>query len=180
MKLQSAISNFLFFKEEKRTHYVQIEKRLEELHPQAKGIITYPQLVTCFEELYGQRELAEKEVKNIFAQTVTPSKTKKLEEVRFDYGLLLKAAIDRLEYDITNNKLKNAFELFDMDGNGTISLEEIQYLLSGITGTLDRSHSTQDVVEVVVNKFGCASDGELHFTHFKQIMYSLFLYSRTY
>lgn len=62
MKLQSAISNFLFYKEEKRTHYVQIEKRLEALYPDSKGIITYPQLVGVFEELFGQRELAEKEV----------------------------------------------------------------------------------------------------------------------
>lgn len=47
-----------------------------------------------------------------------------------------------------------------MDGNGTISLEEIQYLLSGITGTIDRSDK-EDMVEMVVSKFGNATDGEL-------------------
>jgi transcription antitermination factor NusG len=52
-------------------------------------------------------------------------------------------------------------------------------LLSGITGTIDRTDK-EDMIEVVVNKFGCATEGELQFNHFKQIMYSLFLYSRTY
>jgi Ca2+-binding EF-hand superfamily protein len=52
-------------------------------------------------------------------------KGKNIKDFKFHYGILLKEAVDRLEYDITNNKLKNAFMLFDMDGNGTISLEEI-------------------------------------------------------
>lgn len=44
--------------------------------------------------------------------------------------------IKTLEYELTNRKLKYAFRLFDSEGNGSISIEEMQFLLSGILETV--------------------------------------------
>ncbi len=95
--------------------------------------------------------------------------------MNIDYRVMLKTALDKLEYEITNNKLMKAFQLFDMDGNGSISMEEIQYLLSGVTGSIEGYGSAINfyqggldvMVESVVSKFGAATDGELNFSHFK-------------
>ena len=121
--------------------------------------------------------MAVKEVQSILKSTISPKSCSSLRphDIKIDFKLLLKVALEKLEYEITNNKLMKAFQLFDMDGNGSISMEEIQYLLSGVTGSIDGYGSSISsyqggidvMVESVVSKFGAASDGELNFNHFK-------------
>lgn len=47
-----------------------------------------------------------------------------------DYRDFLKANLETY-YEVTDQKLKAAFNLFDIDGSGGITVEEIQYLLGG-------------------------------------------------
>lgn len=47
-----------------------------------------------------------------------------------DYNKFLKVNVV-LEHQLTDQKLKSAFHLFDLDGDGTITMQEIQYLLGG-------------------------------------------------
>jgi Ca2+-binding EF-hand superfamily protein len=70
--------------------------------------------------------------------------------------------------------LRAAFILFDLDGNGTISFEEIQYLLSGITGTIDQTKQ-DEIIEMLGKSVGQNSEGELRFEQFKKLMYDFFL-----
>ena len=86
---------------------------------------------------------------------------------------MFELGINNLEYDITNQKLMSAFQLFDMDGNGTISLAEIQYLLSGIVGSID-CQNKEDMIRKIEEKIS-EFQGELDFVQFKIIMYTLFL-----
>lgn len=93
-----------------------------------------------------------------------------------DYTKLLGRALEVMEFEITNTQLLSAFHLFDMDGNGSISLEEIQYLLSGVAGTIDNK-GKDDMIGEAVAMFCDDIEGEVQFKHFKQIMYSLFLHN---
>jgi Ca2+-binding EF-hand superfamily protein len=70
--------------------------------------------------------------------------------------------------------LRAAFILFDLDGNGTISFEEIQYLLSGITGTIDQTKQ-DEIIEMLAKSVGQNNEGELRFEQFKKLMYDFFL-----
>lgn len=54
--------------------------------------------------------------------------SKQIQEI--DYHQFLKANI-KFEHEVTDIKLKAAFNLFDIDGNGSITIDEIQYLLGG-------------------------------------------------
>ena len=70
--------------------------------------------------------------------------------------------------------MRAAFILFDLDGNGTISFEEIQYLLSGITGTIDQTKQ-DEIIEMLAKSVGQNNEGELRFEQFKKLMYDFFL-----
>jgi len=51
-------------------------------------------------------------------------------KAEINYHEFLKANI-KLDHEVTDTKLRAAFNLFDIDGNGSITLDEIQYLLGG-------------------------------------------------
>ena len=81
-------------------------------------------MIDGFKIVYGSDKSAAEEVKRIF-NILPKSYQLNSTTTKFDYKLILKEAIHYLEYQITNERLKAAFILFDLDGNGTISFEEI-------------------------------------------------------
>ena len=85
--------------------------------------------------------------------------------------------MDTLEYDISNEKMLYAFQLFDMDGKGKLSKEEVLQILSGIMGTIENTGEWQGIVEEALWKVSKESDGVIGFQQFKQIMYYIILNS---
>jgi Ca2+-binding EF-hand superfamily protein len=75
----------------------------------------------------------------------------------------------KLEHEVTDTKLRAAFNLFDIDGNGSITIDEIQYLLGG----------QEDVEEKIwvdlIRATDQDGDGEISFEEFKKMMYVMYL-----
>jgi hypothetical protein len=55
--------------------------------------------------------MAVKEVQSILKSTISPKSCSSLRphDIKIDFKLLLKVALEKLEYEITNNKLMKAF-----------------------------------------------------------------------
>jgi len=69
---------------------------------------------------------------------------------------------------MTDAKLKKAFDMFDNDGSGLISAEEIREVL----GLTDNEQMNEKITEIIkqVDENG---DGEISITEFKEMMRKL-------
>lgn len=81
------------------------------------GILSQEELIMGYTKLLGCKEQARREVDRIL------NKLGALDR-EIDYHEFLKANL-KLEHEVTDAKLKAAFNLFDIDGNGSITLDEI-------------------------------------------------------
>ena len=68
---------------------------------------------------------------------------------------------------LQDEKLKAAFDVYDKDGSGAISTDEIKQVL-GVGANINENIWAQIVKEVDVN-----GDGEISFDEFKQMMVQL-------
>lgn len=88
----------------------------------------------------------------------------------FFYDAMVKARLAEQEEgddtsDHAENDLLKAFEVFDLDGDGYITCEELQTVLSRL-GLLDKRKDCKDMIRV----FDDNSDGVLDFQEFKNMM----------
>ena len=65
---------------------------------------------------------------------------------------------------ISNNKLQTAFKMFDKDGGGSISTDEIKQVLS-FGQNLD-----EKVVNQIIEQVDANGDGEISFEEFAEMM----------
>ena len=65
---------------------------------------------------------------------------------------------------LSNNKLQTAFKMFDKDGGGTISVDEIKQVLS-FGQNLD-----EEVVNQIIKQVDENGDGEISYDEFAQMM----------
>ena len=65
---------------------------------------------------------------------------------------------------LSNNKLQSAFKMFDKDGGGTISTDEIKQVLS-FGQNLEES-----VVNQIIKQVDANGDGEISFDEFAEMM----------
>lgn len=65
---------------------------------------------------------------------------------------------------LSNNKLQTAFKMFDKDGGGSISTDEIKQVLS-FGQNLD-----EEVVNQIIKQVDANGDGEISFDEFAQMM----------
>jgi len=61
---------------------------------------------------------------------------------------------------LSNNKLQTAFKMFDKDGGGSISIDEIKQVLS-FGQTLD-----EDVIAQIIKQVDANGDGEISYDEF--------------
>ena len=78
-----------------------------------------------------------------------------------DYTEFIAASLDKNIY-LQENKLYEAFKLFDVDGSGKISKDEIAYIL----GTEKKSKE----IEKLFKKYDTNNDGEIDFKEFVNMM----------
>lgn len=88
-----------------------------------------------------------------------------------DYSEWVVATMDKRKL-LSNEKLEAAFNLFDRDGSGTISANEIKEVL-GVGKNIDEKVWNAIVMEVDGN-----GDGEISFTEFKTMMQKLLIEDR--
>lgn len=83
-----------------------------------------------------------------------------------DYSEWVVATTDKKRL-LSNEKLETAFNLFDKDGSGTISANEVREVL-GVGKNIDEKVWNDIVMEVDAN-----GDGEISFSEFKTMMQKL-------
>jgi len=75
------------------------------------------------------------------------------------------AAAIEMEQLTTDSKLKRAFSLFDSDGSGKISSDEIR----GVLGLTDNDSMNEKIKEII-NQVDDNGDGEISLEEFKAMM----------
>ena len=65
---------------------------------------------------------------------------------------------------LNNNKLQTAFKMFDKDGGGSISIDEIKQVLS-FGQNLD-----DEVINQIIKQVDANGDGEISYDEFAQMM----------
>jgi len=80
-----------------------------------------------------------------------------------DYSEFVVASMNEKNL-LSNNKLQSAFKMFDKDGGGSISTEEIRQVLS-FGQNLEES-----VVNEIIKQVDANGDGEISFDEFAEMM----------
>lgn len=109
---------------------------------------------------YGQyfgRTLGDEEIDEMFAKVDTDGSGE------IEYSEFVVATMNEKNL-LNNNKLQTAFKMFDKDGGGTISIEEIKQVLS-FGQSLEES-----VVNEIIKQVDANGDGEISYDEFAQMM----------
>ncbi|CDW79237.1 protein kinase domain containing protein [Stylonychia lemnae] len=161
-KLQSAVVNYLANKEQNLAMNKELQKIFEQFDVNMDGILSHEELIMGYQKMLGCSRRAQVQVDFILTKIGAKPKSE------IDYHEFLKANI-KLEHEVTDSKLRAAFNLFDIDGNGSITLDEIQYLLGG-------QEDVEDQVWIdLVMTADQDGDGEITFEEFKKMMYVMYL-----
>lgn len=154
-KLQKAvllyIISFFDLKDEKD----ELLKTFKKLDIDHDGQLTKEELLEGYSKMLGKEE-ASKEVERIFS-TLDVNRTGFI-----DFTEFLLATVNHKKL-LSNERLTQVFKMFDKDGSGTISNEEIKDFFAMQDGSL--GFVTELIEEVDSN-----GDGEISFQEFKQMM----------
>merc|ERR1712100_496293 len=122
----------------------------------------------------GDGKLSKDEIKNGYAEFFGKSLTDEQVDDMFakvdadgngeiDYSEFVVATMNEKNL-LSNNKLQSAFKMFDKDGGGSISTDEIKQVLS-FGQNLD-----EDVVNSIIKQVDANGDGEISFDEFAEMM----------
>jgi calcium-dependent protein kinase len=84
-----------------------------------------------------------------------------------DYSEFITASMSRKKL-LSKGNLTEAFNLFDKDGSGTITVEEIKNILGVV------NESTDDIWNQVISEVDADGNGEIDLKEFKEMMIKLF------
>jgi calcium-dependent protein kinase len=154
-KLQQAaltfIVNHLLSKEEKN----ELMELFQSLDTNGDGVLNKEELYEGYKQQMDEDD-ALKEVERIMSEIdIDKSGT-------IDYNEFLIAATNRQKV-LNKDKLEQTFKMFDKDGNGSISLDEIRSILGN-------SFTDQKVLESIVKECDTNGDGEISMSEFKEMM----------
>lgn len=122
------------------------------------GTLSREELIRGFEQLYGtQVEDVEAEVDRIMEQVDTDRSGE------IDYTEFAIATMNRQKL-VSRDHLEAAFRAFDLDGNGTISKDELRTMLGG------NKRYSEEVWEEIVKEVDQNGDGVIDFREFMDMM----------
>ncbi|EWS71123.1 calmodulin-domain kinase (macronuclear) [Tetrahymena thermophila SB210] len=158
-QLQRAAMSFIvshLISEKEKEEFSQTFKQLDE---NGDGQLSKAEIMNGYKKVFG-KNISEEEVNKIFDQIDVN------QSGFIDYTEFITAVIDDSVF-IEDEKLRKAFSLFDKDGDGYITQQEIQNVL-GVGMDFDSETWTKIVAEVDEN-----GDGQVSFEEFKKIMQTL-------
>jgi calcium-dependent protein kinase len=153
-KLQQAaltyIVNHLISKEDKN----ELLELFQQFDKNGDGVLSKEEIMEGYKAYLGEVE-AEKEAERIMNEVdMDQSGT-------IDYNEFILAALNRQKV-LNKEKLEATFKMFDKDGNGKISTDEIKSFLGN---TLDKT-----ALEAIVKEVDANGDGEISLVEFKEMM----------
>jgi len=161
-KLQVAVLTFVASQLSSNQEREALKKVFNSFDKNNDGQLSREELILGYTELLGSKELAEVEVDTILDRVDTNKNG------MIDYTEFIAANIN-LNEAMSNQKLQAAFNLFDIDGNGQITMDEIKKVFAG-------NDQTDDLVwQEVIDEADVDGDHQISFEEFKQMMLKLFL-----
>lgn len=106
---------------------------------------------------YYDKDLSDEEIDELFSKVDADGSGE------IEYSEFVIATMNEREL-LSNNKLQTAFKMFDKDGGGTISTEEVKQVLS-FGQNLD-----EEVVNQIIQQVDANGDGEISFEEFAEMM----------
>lgn len=157
-KLQQAaltyIVNHLLSKEEKN----ELLELFQSFDKNGDGVLSKEEIYEGYKASMGERE-AKIECERIMSEIdIDKSGT-------IDYNEFLIAATNR-QCVLNKEKLEQTFKMFDKDGNGSISLDEIRSILGN-------SFTDQKALEAIIKECDTNGDGEISMSEFKEMMFKI-------
>lgn len=146
------IASQLLSKQEKE----QIDKVFRAMDVNGDGKLSKEEIKNGYGQYFG-RELGDEEVDEMFAKVDTDGSGE------IEYSEFVVATMNEKNL-LNNNKLQTAFKMFDKDGGGSISIEEIKQVLSF------GQNLEEDVVNQIIKQVDANGDGEISYDEFAQMM----------
>lgn len=156
--LQKATFSFMASQLSTKQEKEEMLTLFKSLDSDNSGTLSKAELIEGFNILYGhQIEDVEGEVKRIMGN-VDIDKSGEI-----DYNEFIAATLNKNRL-LCREKLEAAFRAFDLDGNGTISADELK-------GVLGRHHSyNEDMWQDIINEVDLNGDGVIDFREFTEMM----------
>jgi calcium-dependent protein kinase len=149
------IASQLLNKQEKE----QIDKVFRAMDINGDGKLSKDEIQLGFAQYFG-RSLDDKEVDEMFDKVDADGSG------AIDYSEFVVATMNEKNL-LSNNKLQTAFKMFDKDGGGSISTDEIRAVLA-FGQNLD-----EKVIAEVIKQVDANGDGEISFEEFAEMMKSV-------
>jgi len=146
------IISFFDLKDEKD----ELLKTFKQLDIDHDGQLTEEELLAGYTQIPGQTADAEKEVKRIFT-TLDVNRTGYI-----DFTEFLLATVNHKKL-LSNDRLAQVFKMFDKDGSGTISNQEIKEFFS-------MQDSNLGFINELIDEVDSNGDGEISYQEFKEMM----------
>jgi calcium-dependent protein kinase len=156
--MQQAAITFIVSQLASKDEMAELQKAFKALDKNSDGKLSRDELIEGYTGILG--DLAEEEVDRIMKIADADGSGE------IDYSEWVVATMDKRKL-LTNEKLEVAFNLFDKDGGGSISADEIKEVL-GVGKNIDEKVWNEIILEVDSN-----GDGEISFAEFKVMMHKL-------
>jgi len=160
-KMQQAAITFIVSQLASKEDMNELHKAFKALDKNSDGKLSREELVEGYKQIMGEIA-AEQEVDRIMAIADADGSGE------IDYSEFVVATINKRKL-LSEEKLTAAFKLFDKDGSGSISAEEVKEVL-GVGKNIDEKIWNEIIVEVDGN-----GDGEISFEEFKIMMQKLLI-----
>lgn len=156
-KLQQAAFTFIASQLTSKEEKQQLMETFKQLDKNGDGILSREEILEGYKQHMDEEE-AEAEVNRIM-QMVDLDKSGAI-----DYTEFIAATLDRKKM-INKERLEQAFNMFDKDGNGTISADELKEILGGQLSSMDNA-----VWEEIVKEVDTNGDGVISLEEFTEMM----------
>ena len=158
-KLKDAIYTFIATQIISQSNLKELREAFQSIDKNGDGRISRQELVDKYRETAMNSSTNQTLVEEIMKQVDTDNSG------FIDYSEFLHASLDKAKH-LSKNNLKAAFEIFDKDGNGRISCEELKGMLAGA------GNENEAVWREIIREVDENGDGEIDLKEFEQLVMS--------
>ncbi|MEM1003487.1 MAG: EF-hand domain-containing protein [Bacteroidota bacterium] len=133
-----------------------MERIFAQMDKNNDGMLSKEEIKDGYEEHFGMA-IDDDEIDKMFAAIDTDGNG------TIDYSEFLMATMNEQQL-LSKERLKGAFKMFDKDGSGTISKDEIREVLGNIE---------EDTANLILSEVDENDDGEISFEEFEKMMRNL-------
>ncbi|CAD8141063.1 unnamed protein product [Paramecium octaurelia] len=155
-KLKAAIMQLITTQVMSNQEKKKIQTQFKKIDVNKDGTLSREELLKCYRDIYDDEMKCQEIVDNLFQQADVNGSN------QIDYTEFI-VAFAKKEQLTAQNKLEKAFRLFDKDGNGSISKQELQEIMGG-------AQLSEVEWNNVFNELDLNGDGIVNFQEFTEML----------